>query len=179
MWDGGGGGVCQLAPFPSYVETPKFPGPHPVHFPGFSGYFLQREQLGLLARPVLQVCLTSVSEAAQTRMCLHCLLQVFPLAKPLTRNRRNANQNTSPPWSSFLIDAFGGNVMKAKSWKPGSSSNVRWKSTKSIGLRRVQKSLLVLGRRKGVQKVGLYLAKCSVTVPESKPNWGGHSWGRD
>lgn len=43
-----GGGVCQLAPFPSYVETPKFPGPHPVHFPGFSGYFLQREQLGLL-----------------------------------------------------------------------------------------------------------------------------------
>lgn len=41
-----GGG--QLAPFPSYVETLKFPGPHPVHFPGFSGYFLQREQLGLL-----------------------------------------------------------------------------------------------------------------------------------
>lgn len=77
--------------------------------------------------------------ATQTWVCLCCPLRVFPLAEPLISSRVGGLAE----WNSALKFCFhpvscGKRLWKlrvvAESWRPGSSSNICWESTKNTGL---------------------------------------------
>lgn len=64
---------------PTYVETLKFPGPHPVRFPGLQDIFASENSLVYwLAWALSQVCLTSVSEGSSNTDVFTLPLQVSP-----------------------------------------------------------------------------------------------------
>lgn len=74
--------------------------------------------------------------ATQTRVCLCCPLQVFPLAKPLITSWGSGEVKKIPVLTFFFYSVpFEKRLWKlrevAESWRPGSSSNICWGSTRN------------------------------------------------
>lgn len=162
----GGMPVCSVSHICRNLEVPW---PTPSLFPWFAGYFRQWEQFGLLvAWAISQVCLTSVSEGSSNTDVFTLPLQGSLLAKSLTWTRRHAEWKETQLQVPFWLMSFGDMLWMSDLENQGHHRKVHQEHRSEA----CPKASACSRKDLGLQKVGFYLEKCPIKVPELKPPLG-------